>query len=635
MSYLPIKTQSHYSLQLGLSQPSQIVNKCKDNNLPGCCLTDLNSVSGGVEFNDACCKKDLKPILGINIHIYEGDIDNKANIDLHEVIILAKNYQGWLNLVQLISEANTHYFDAPRSSFSSLLKFVDSNNIVISGWMGSEVGNSIFEDIHCTCKNNDVKSNIIKGWVDKSKSVISKYKEAFGEDFYLGVQLIDSFVFESAEYVAKAIRWLGPKCGVKILALADSYYPSSNDFNDQHVLLCNKLKTNMSSIEYVLVKNKDMCLGKFFQQNKYFIPSYEEMIEFGYTEEELANTLEIIDKCEVYKLTHDPMLPKFDIPPEYSDCNEYLRKICEDGIEFRREEIEDVISRTSYVWDDYYKRLEEEFSVLSEFGLSDYFLIVYDIYKYAMDNGILVGAGRGSAAGSLILYLLGVTHVDPIEYDLLFARFMNKGRMSKDHISLPDVDMDFEKHGREKMIEYVKSRYGEDHVAQICTFGELRGRSAFKEVARAHNALDEETKNKITNFIPHKEEIADQLKDMEEPSIIRWALENHPKDFQEWVEIDKQGELQGPYAKIFEQAIRLEGTKRQIGKHAAGIIISTVPLADICPMMYDKNSGDIMTAMEMNTLESMGHVKFDFLGLAGLSKVKVALNYLRSGELTL
>ena len=269
--------------------------------------------------------------------------------------------------------------------------------------------------------------------------------------------------------------------------------------------------------------------------------------------------------------------------------------------------------------------------------------VVFDAYKAAKSRGEVVGAGRGSAAGSLVLYLLGVTDIDPLEYDLIFERFYNAGRSSGGRISLPDVDMDFEKQKREDTIDYIKSQYGYDKVAQIMTFSRMQGRSALKDVLRAHSACSYDEMNLITGWIPDEAEISDQLQEMREAdkesggdgdaSIIQWALENHAEELSQWCYIDDNGSLQGSMARRFEQAIRLEGTKRSQSKHAAGIVISQSPLDKVCPMVYDKKSGEMIAGMEMGDLESMGHVKFDILGVAMLDKIHGVQNIIKTGEL--
>ena len=314
------------------------------------------------------------------------------------------------------------------------------------------------------------------------------------------------------------------------------------------------------------------------------------------------------------------------------DIGRLSSSLCRDGWKKREEQIEDSIKRCGYITEEQHKkrkkeygdRFKKELEVLTGADLNDYFLIVHDIINAARDRGEIVGAGRGSAAGSLVLYLLGVTDVDPIEYDLYFERFYNAGRNTKDRVSLPDVDMDFEIQKRDDTIQYIKDRFGSDRVAQILTYTRMQGRSVLKDVLRVHSACGFEEMNRITKWIPDEAEISDQLEEMREDgeaSIIRWALENNSKELEHWCYKDANGKLQGSMAKRFEQAIRLEGTNRSQSKHAAGIVIAQEPLNEICPILYDKRTGQNIAGMEMNDLEAMGHVKFDILGIALLDKV--------------
>lgn len=241
-------------------------------------------------------------------------------------------------------------------------------------------------------------------------------------------------------------------------------------------------------------------------------------------------------------------------------------------------------------------------------------------------NGLAV---HNSGAGCLSSYLLNITGVDPIPYNLLFERFYNAGRNTADHISFPDIDVDFPTEAREVVINYIKEKYGHNNVSQLITFGRLQGKSAIKEVLRVHEACDFDTMNEITNSIYNEAEIIDKLEEVKETSVLKWMLENEPKQLEKWVRMDDNGKLEGEMAIYFEQAIRLEGTYKSSGKHAAGVIISKFNMNDVCPMVKDKNSKDKIAGFEMSDLEAMGHVKFDILGISSLSKLQIVKNLLR------
>jgi DNA polymerase-3 subunit alpha len=247
----------------------------------------------------------------------------------------------------------------------------------------------------------------------------------------------------------------------------------------------------------------------------------------------------------------------------------------------------------------------------------------------------LPGPGRGSAAGCLVSYLIGITSIDPIKYHLLFDRFYNSGRNTKDRVSMPDIDVDVPIEKREDIITYIKNKYGNNQVSQMVTFNTIKGRGAIKDVLRVYGNISFEEMNRITKNIPDEAKIADELQEMKdeygEASIIRWALENQGEKLKDWCHIDENNELQGPLAKRFEQAIRLEGTKVNQSKHAAGVVIADTDLSTICPTIYDTKTKTKIAGMEMEDLESIGIVKFDILGVAMLDKIMYISKYLKEG----
>jgi DNA polymerase-3 subunit alpha len=271
----------------------------------------------------------------------------------------------------------------------------------------------------------------------------------------------------------------------------------------------------------------------------------------------------------------------------------------------------------------YGDRFNKEFSVIEKANLFGYFLIVWDILNWCREQGWMVGPGRGSAAGCLISYLVGITEIDPIEFNLLFERFYNEGRNTEDHISLPDVDMDVPGNKRDEIIARLKEKYGANNVSQMLTFGRLQGRSAMKEVLRVNDACGFAEMNEITKYIPDEAAISDQLSQMDEEdrSIIRWTLQNRADDLMDYCHLDDEGRLQGDFAEYFQQAIDIEGTFKTQGKHAAGVVISADPLFKVCPMVNQKSGGEKIAGLEMNDLEALGHVKFDLLGLNLLDKL--------------
>ena len=277
-------------------------------------------------------------------------------------------------------------------------------------------------------------------------------------------------------------------------------------------------------------------------------------------------------------------------------------------------------------FDEYKDRVLKELEVIKKANLAGYFLIVQDYVNHFRDLGCLVGPARGSGGGSLVCYLTGITLIDPIEYGLLFERFYNEGRNTEDHVSLPDIDVDFPPDYRDDVIQYLKDKYGESRVCQMLTFGKLAGRSIIKEVLRVNESCGFEQMNQITDKIPNEAAISDLLEEMENPSVIRWALENDKNALIDYCWIDDDGKLQGEYAKAFEQAMRMEGIFKTQGKHAAGVVIASDDLQEICPMVKSSRSSEQIAGMEMGDLEAIGCVKFDILGVNLLKKISETIH---------
>jgi DNA polymerase-3 subunit alpha len=639
----------------GLNKPAQISKRCRAAGLPGSALTDHGTIAGAVSFMDAMKgddKKgipDLQSIVGCEMYISPKDATQKdGDRSLSHLVVLAKNHQGWKQLIQATSSSNhpDHFYYKPRLDLERLAQFADGNLIAFSGHMGSHLSECIFTDInavHACATMDAAKQFTHSDWVQRATTEAMRLRDIFGpENFFIEIQLVDQKNLPAVNLLALGLRYVSEKTGIPCIATPDAHYSSTEDAFDQRVLLCNSLNTNFKEINDKLVRGDDIALGAFFRSRNYHIPTYDELIEAGNTEAELARTLEIAAMCESYKLTGPPMLPQFPCPDGLSS-KEYMKKLLDQGWQERMPKIQHIIETTGHTEQEYLDRLDMEFKTLTEIGLADYFLIVNDIISWARNDGQLTGAGRGSAAGALTLYLMGVTHIDPIEFDLLFERFYNAGRNTETRVSLPDVDMDFEIKNRGRVIDYIRDRYGHNRVAQMLTFTRLQGRGALKDVMRAHAAASYEEMNRITAHIPDEAEISDQLQAMKEAdkkaggdgeaSIIQWALENNADELKQWAFLDEQGRIQGPMAKIFEQAIRIEGTKKSQSKHAAGIVISQQPLSEVCPMVYDKSSKEMIAGMEMNDLEAMGHTKFDILAVAMLDKCHGVLNLLKYGEL--
>lgn len=621
--YNPLHCHSTYSLLDGLPQPKAMADRCIEIGATACALTDHGNIAGAVKFYTEMRKRKVKPILGCEIYVCHQDPtdQSKDNKELSHFLLLAKNYQGWQDLIRIVSESNRpdFFYHKPRINLDRLGTLLTGNIIGYCGHLGSYLADKILD-------NNKLSAD----WKNIGTQEIGKLKNLFGQDnFFLEAQLMDRENNPLQVVLTDAIRELSKYTNTKIICTPDAHYCRKEDAVDQRVLLCNNLKTTFPEISRKISNDEDVPLGAFFTSDNFHILSQEEINNL-HSEEEIANTQLITDMCEEYNILSKPNLPPFSCPNNMSPA-EYLRELCRKGW---KEKIANNIDKE--LQNTYVDRIKYELDVLQGADLSSYFLIVQDIVGYVRNSGWLPGPGRGSAAGCLVSYLIGITSIDPIKYNLLFDRFYNAGRNSKDHISMPDIDVDVPINKRENIIEYIKTCYGSDKVSQMITFNTIKGRGAIKDVLRVYGNISFDEMNKITKGIPDEAKIADDLQEMKEEtgeaSIIRWALENEPEKLKEWCFIDDNNELQGPLAKRFEQAIRLEGTKSNQSKHAAGIAISAEPLNTLCPMVYDSKNDQMIAGMEMQDLESLGIIKFDILGVAMLDKIMTITDILATGE---
>jgi DNA polymerase-3 subunit alpha len=519
---IPINCKTHFSLLKGFSNPDRLAKLCASYGYEACVLADINTLSGAVNFSQACKNNKIKPILGM---------------DTDQFLLIAKNKQGWLDLIKYSSE---------EKSIDTLKRIADNGNILF-----------------ITTEDNAAQ------------------KKMWGKNYFC------------YNYTSDAV-----------------YYCTKEEAELHRIILCSGMKTSIPKVTAKLQKGEDF-------ENKHFFTSEDYCLKPPSETSGNEKLFEALALCEEYEITGKPMLPEFDVPEGF-DSDEYLKELCRHGWKSKLAPAGKVADPKQK--EIYLQRVKTELEVIFKANLSGYFLIVQDIVNYVKRQGWIAGPGRGSAAGCLISYLVGITEVDPIEFDLLFERFYNEGRNTEDHVSLPDVDMDVPAEHRDEVIDYIKEKYGIDKVSQMVTFGKLQGRAAIKEVLRINDAVSFSEMNAITDSIPDEAKISDQLELMEDKSIIRWALENESEALKSWCYYDEEGNLEGPLSRYFEQAIKIEGTNKSQGKHAAGVIISKHPLAEVCPMVKDKN-GKMIAALEMNDLEAMGHVKFDVLGIDLLSKI--------------
>jgi DNA polymerase-3 subunit alpha len=633
-NWTPLHLHTHYSLLDGLSKPSQVASRCSELGFESCALTDHGTISGAVAFTQACRSKNIKPILGCEFYLSPSDctIKNEENRKLSHLCVLAKNKNGWNNLIQAVSKSNDeeNFYYRPRLDLKTLGQFAGGDLVAFSGHLGSDLANAIFVDVklaYSASTEEEAKRYVHPEWVDQVLLLANQYRDIFGkENFFIEIQAIDQENSPAASLVVQGLRYIAKKYNFQSVATADSHYPEKQDSGDQLLLLCSAMKTTLRGIKKKLEENKDVAFGGFMKSNNFHIPSPEE-IQAVNQPHEIATTMQIADMCEDYDILGQPMLPEFSCPEDKSE-EDHLRNLCREGWVSRLAptgKVNTIETKTLYT-----ERVKKELEVISQANLSGYFLIVRDIVNSVHNKGYIPGPGRGSAAGCLISYLVGITQVDPIEYGLIFERFYNAGRNTAGHVSLPDIDIDVPASKRDDTIDYIRNKYGSERVGQMVTFGRLQGRSALKEVLRMNEACGFDEMNAITKSLPHEHEVSDQLAEMDNPSVIRWTLMNQPDTLREYCRLNDDGQLEGDYAKLFEQAMRIEGTFKSQGKHAAGVVISSHKLDKVCPMVRDKKGSEKIAGMEMNDLESMGHVKFDILGISLLDKIMGVRDQLES-----
>jgi DNA polymerase-3 subunit alpha len=663
-NWTPLNCHSHYSILDALSKSTKIAERCSKLGYKSCAITDHGNIAGSIGFakalKEVCVcgqqkimhedngkgkcrlkngcqeyrKNSIKPIIGCELNI-------PGNSSTSYLCVLAKNLQGWKDLIKIVSLSNTpesyKKFNSPTISLEDLSHIVKKGNIIgYGGALGSQIANSIFEnpDLAYVAQSYDLAKGLVsKDWEKRLTSIIGQNIDIFGKDnFFLSVNMLDCKTTPASEIVGKAIRYVCKKNGWRKISVSDSHYSEREDAGDQRVQICSKLDSSLSELSDKIEKKNQPELKKFIRSNNYHIPTIEEL-GLVFEEDEIQNTILVDEMCELYDFTSAPILPEFKCPNNLTP-DEYLRELCIRGWE---KVWKNKVDKNRIA--EYGNRIKMELQVFKDAGLASYFLIVQDYCSYAKNRGMLMSPGRGSGAGCMVSALIGITDkiVDPVKYGLYFERFYNAGRNAPGRISLPDIDSDFPIRYKEDIFNYVRHKYGENNVSQMITFSRMQGRGALKDVFRAHDVCSFEEINRITECIPKEEQISDELQIMREAtgeaSVIRWTLENMGEPLKNWCFINEEGKLEGQYSKLFEQAIRLEGTKRNPGKHPSGVIISAQPIAECCPMYYDHHSELSIAGLEMNDLEAIGLPKFDILAVAILDKIMAVQELVKTGKI--
>lgn len=591
---------------MSTSRCDQIVKTCKDLGYTYAGLTDIASVSGVVKFIQECQKEDMKPIIGSELILDEG----------HHLTLICKNTAAWHELIRVVSKANDN--KDVSISFDELKEMITANNfVVIDGYVSSVLFYKIFPDLDCIFDNLDgdsLEECLNPEWKAEADNYIASMIDLFGDDYYIEKNDVTSDSFPVYKTLLNKIKEIDKKLlKDRVIPNTSSYYPKEEDKFDHKILLCSKLRTTLKKLEGKIYDSRDINLLSFIRSADHFINA-------GCVQEgNFGNISRIFSSISEYNILSSPKLPTVELGDTESEIDA-LRQLCREGW---KKLIVPIIrqSKDGDVKQDYAKRVKNELQVIEKANLAGYFLIVQDYVNHFRNQGCLIGPARGSGGGSLVCYLTGITLVDPIKYGLLFDRFYNEGRNTKDHVSLPDIDVDFPPDWRDKVIEYLNEKYGDENVCQMITFGKLAGKSILKEVLRANESCSFDEMNIITSKIPNEASISDLLESMDNPSVIRWALENDKESLIDYCWLGENGELEGDYAREFNQALRMEGIFKTQGKHAAGVVISSDPIESMCPLVRGARGGNKLGGFEMNDLEAAGGVKFDILGVNLLQRV--------------
>lgn len=558
-----LHVHTEYSLLDGFSRLKWLIPKVKELGMSSCAITDHGSMFGVIDFYKACKKEGIKPIIGCEVYVAARkytDKDPMLDKRSSHLILLAENNEGYKNLIKIVSDSYVDgFYYKPRTDKEQLRKYSDGI-ICLSA-----------------CLNGEIPKALMQRDYEKALELAKEYRDIFGEDnFFLEVQ--DHKLAEDKEVNAGILK-ISKELGIPMVATNDSHYVNREDSKNHDVLLCIQMQ-----------KILDDPSRMKFPNDEFYIKSREEMEElFTFAPEAIDNTLKIAERCNVEFDFNNYHIPSFDVPKGYTPL-EYLKELCYKGLYERYENpSQEIIDR-----------LEYEINVISSMGYIEYFLIVWDFINFAKNNNIMVGPGRGSAAGSIVSYTLRITDIDPIKYNLLFERFLNPER-----VTMPDIDIDFCYERREEVIEYVKRKYGKDHVAQIITFGTMGAKLAIRDVGRVldipYNKADS-----IAKEIPFALGMTiDKAFDVN-PNIVQ--MYDNDEEVKEVIDISK----------------KLEGMLRHASTHAAGVVISKNPVYEYVPLY--KNQDSITTQFTMTTLEELGLLKMDFLGLRTLTVIRDTLD---------
>ena len=568
VNFTHLHVHTEYSLLDGSNKINEYVSRVKELGMKSAAITDHGVMFGCIDFYKAAKAAGIKPILGCEVYVAPGSRfdkeKGKEEDRYYHLVLLAETQEGYQNLIKIVSYGFVDgFYYKPRVDME-LLEQYHEGIIALSA-----------------CLAGEVARNLARGFYEEGKEAALRYEKIFGKgNFFLELQ--DHGIPEQRQVNHELIR-MSRETGIELVATNDVHYTYSSDAEAHDILLC--VQTGKS------LKDENRMR---YEGGQYYVKSEEEMRQlFPYAPEAIENTGKIAERCNVEIEFGVTKLPKFDVPDGYTAW-EYLNKLCFEGLDKRYTDNKEELK----------KRLNYELGVIKDMGYVDYFLIVWDFIRYAREQGIMVGPGRGSAAGSLVSYTLGITKLDPIKYDLLFERFLNPER-----VSMPDIDVDFCFERRQEVIDYVVEKYGKDQVVQIVTFGTMAARGVIKDVGRVMDVPYVQC-DTIAKMIPQELNIT-----------IDKAMKANP-------ELKKIYETDETVRKLIDMSRRLEGLPRHTSMHAAGVVISQKPVMEYVPLSRGSD-GSLVTQFTMTTLEELGLLKMDFLGLRTLTVIQNAEKLVR------
>ncbi len=560
--FVHLHVHSEYSLLDGASHLDKLVARARELRFPALALTDHGNLFGAIDFYLACQKAGVKPLIGAELYVAPGSRFERANVDgsyegANHVTVLARNRTGYKNLIKLVSKAYLEgFYYKPRVDKELLAQHADGL-LVLSG-----------------CLNSEVSRLIGEGEEDKARQVAGWFQEVFGKDYYF--MEVQSHGLPEQQRVTEATLRIAKALGAPIAGTNDAHYLEAAHARAHEALLCIQTGTTM----------RDPNRWRF-STDQFYLKSAEEMLRvFADLPEACRNTLAVAERCNLDLAFGEFHLPRYQVPEGHT-LESYLRQLASEGLRQRYGPTpSDAVA----------ERLDQELAVIEKMGFAGYFLVVWDFIRYAKGKGIAVGPGRGSSAGSLVAYALGITNIDPIRYGLLFERFLNPERTS-----MPDMDIDFADDRRDEVIQYVAAKYGSDNVAQIITFGTLGAKAALRDVGRVLGMPYSEV-DRLAKLVPAFPLNIALDKALEQSPPLAEAIQSRPE-----------------LAELWETAKSLEGLTRHASKHAAGVVISDEPLIEHVPLYKDPKRNEVVTGYAMGPIEKIGLLKMDFLGLRTLT----------------